>query len=389
MIYYLAFFFTSATFVIINPYLQVVLDNLGYGFKAVGIFQAFFEGFGILGPLVIGYIANKKGWYKGLTIFALLASSVFFYCLAFVDFLPFVVILLVLTGFFFRAIAPLVDSIANIAVQGDSSKYTKMRATGTMGYVIISALLSFMRKPIVDSNKSIGFWLLVISFVSILIMVFVPKEEKVEVPVRKSKEKADNKWFNNGLIIGLILMGLSRFSMAAIFSFLSLYSIQVVGYTDLTMLNLISALSEFFVMIYSGYLLQNNKIKSLNLIMLGSLAVTVRLFIYAFLPGLKFLLLGQVLHSLCYGAFHVASIHFINQHVRIDKRGVGISLYYALATGLPSVLGSSIGGVVVSSFGFNALFISYGLISLVAVLIGFIFHKPLNKKFENRLEADC
>lgn len=133
-------------------------------------------------------------------------------------------------------------------------------------------------------------------------------------------------------------------------------------------------------MIYSGHLLQEKKVKPLHLLMLGSFAITVRFFIYAFLPGVKYLLIAQALHSLCYGAFHAGAMMFINKHVRLDKRGVGISLYYALATGLPSVLGSTIGGVIVSKFGFNTLFISYGLVSLVAVFIGFIFHKTLNEE---------
>jgi len=380
MIYYLAFFFVSSTYVIINPYLQVVLNNLGYGFEAVGIFLAFFEGFGILGPLLVGYVANKKGWYKKLTIFSLFASSISFYLLSCVNSYFVLLLLLIATGFFFRAIAPLLDSIGNLAVHGDSSKYTKIRSAGTMGYVIVSALLSLIKKPDVTSNKSIGFWLIVISFIAIIIMLFVPKEEKIEIISPKSKNRKDNQWYNKGLVIGLVLIGLSRFSMSAVFSFLSLYSIKVVGYTDLTTLNLVAAFTEFFVMIYSGHLLQEKKVKPLHLLMLGSFAITVRFFIYAFLPGVKYLLIAQALHSLCYGAFHAGAMMFINKHVRLDKRGVGISLYYALATGLPSVLGSTIGGVIVSNFGFNTLFISYGLVSLVAVFIGFIFHKTLNEE---------
>ncbi len=378
MIYYLAFFLVNSTFVIINPYLQVVLNNLGFGFQAVGIFLACFEGFGILGPLLVGYIANKKGWYKKLLIFSLLASSLSFYALAFVDSIFSVILLLFLTGFFFRSVAPLMDSIGNFAVQGDSSKYTKLRASGTLGYVVISASLSLIKKPVIDSNKSIGFWLVIISLIAVLVLIFVPKEEKIEIIKPKSTNKEDNQWYDKGLVIGLILIGLSRFSMSAVFSFLSLYSIKVVGYTDLTTLNLVAASSEFFVMIYSGHLLQTKKVKPVHLLMLGSFAITVRLFIYAFLPGVKFLIIAQVLHSLCYGAFHAGAMVFINKHVRKDRRGVGISLYYALATGLPSVIGSTIGGIIVSNYGFNTLFISYGLVSLVAVLIGFVFQKTLN-----------
>ena len=381
MIYYLAFFFTAATFVIINPYLQVVLSNLGFGFEAVGMLQALFGAFGILGPMVLGYVANKKGWYKGLIIFALFVSCVCFYFLSLSNSTFLVVILLILTGFVFKATAPLLDSIVNVAVEGNSSKYTTIRSGGTLGFVAASAFLSFIGRPIIGSNKNIAFWFIVLSLFSIVVMFFVPKQEKVEPLVKKTNIKKEQNWFNRGLVIGFVLMGLSHFSMSSVISFLSLYSIEVVGYHNLTALNLVSSGSEFFAMLYSGYLLQNQKVRPIQLIIFGTFAVTVRLMIYAFLPSVPFLFFAQALHSLTFGAVHVAAIMFINQHVRYDKRGLGISLYYSLSIGLPNVIGSSIGGVVVASFGFKALFISYGLVSLFAALMGFIFYKQLNEGF--------
>ncbi len=381
MIYYLTFFFTDASFAIINPYLQVVLNNLGYGIKSVGIFLAVFEGFGVLGPLVIGYVASKKKMYKQLAILSILGSCVFFYSLIYVNSYIIVIIILILLGFFLRSVEPLVDSIANIAVRGNSSKYTRIRATGTVGFVLVSGFLSLIKRPDVNSNKSIVFYFIVLAAITIVIMFFIPKEEKVILPNIKTKDKKDTKWFNNGLIIGFVLIGLSQFSMSAVMSFLSLYSINVVGYNNLTTLSLIGASAEFFAMIYSGYLLQNKKVKPTQLLILGFFAITVRLFIYAYLPSVEFLLLAQTLHSLAFGALHVATIMFINQHVRSDKRGLGISLYFALSKSLPTVIGSSIGGVIVANFGFKSLFISYGLVSLFAALMAFVFYKQLNEDF--------
>ncbi|MGD1822089.1 MAG: MFS transporter [Pleomorphochaeta sp.] len=382
MIYYLAFFFVNSTFVIINPYLQVMLDNLGFGFEAVGIFIACFEGFGILGPLLIGHIANSKNWYKKTIIASLIISSLSFYFLSYVNSYIAVILLLITTGFFFRAIAPLLDSIGNAAVSGDSARYTKIRAAGTVGYVIISATLSLINRPILDSNKSIGLWLIIISFISVIIMFFVPKNDDLYVKMVKDNSNNNGNWFDKAFVICLILIGLNRFSLSGVCSFLSLYSIKEVGYTDLTTLNLVSTVAEFFVMIYSGHLLQEKKVKPVNMLIFGSLILTIRVLIYAFLPSVKFLLLGQTLHSVCYGSFHAASIVFINKHIRKDMSGVGISMYYALATSLPSVISSSIGGFIISNYNFTSLFLFYGVISMLSVLIGIIFYKTLNKEIE-------
>ncbi len=381
MIYSVAFFFSIGTLAVIVPYLQVLLNNLGYGLEYVGIFLALFEGFGILGPLLLGGLASRKAWSKELAIFVMIASSVCFYALTIVDSLVLVIVLLILAGFFIRSMLPLLDSLVNNAVKGDSSKYTQVRATGTMGFVLVSGFLSLIKRPDVNSNKSIAFWFIFISFIAVVVMLFVPKDDKADAFVKPTGENKDDKWFNVGLIIGLIVIGLSRFSMSSVLSFLSIYSIEVVGYNNLSLLNLVAALSEFFTMLYCGYLLQNGKVKSTNLLIVSFIAIAIRLFIYAFLPTVFFMFMAQLIHSFAFGAFHVAAIMFINEHVRYDKRGLGISLYYAIGTSLPTVIGSSLGGTIVSNFGFKSLFVSYGLVSLLAALISIVFYKSINEKF--------
>jgi len=382
MIYYLAFFIVNSTFVIINPYLQVVLDNLGFGVESIGIFIAIFETCGIFGPLVIGFYANKKNWYNQSIIFSLIICSLTFFALSYVESYLSAIILLVLTGFFFRAIPSLLDYVMNSAVNGDSNKYTKMRSAGTLGYVVISALLSLARKPDVSSNKSIGFWFIVICIASIIVVLFIPKTKKIEINDNLLEKNLKGKWYDKGFIITLILLGINRFTLSGVYSFLSLYSIKVVGYTDLTTLNLIGTITEFFVMILSGYLIQNGKVKAVNLMIFSCFMQLIRLSIYALFPTVGFLFFAQALHCFSFGSIHAAAIAYINKHIRIDKKGVAISMYYALASGLPSVLSSIIGGFIVGKYGFTNLFGIYTIICTIPIIIGITFYKTLNKETE-------
>ncbi len=385
MIYYLAFFIVNSTFVIINPYLQVVLDNLGFGVESIGVFIAIFETCGIFGPLVIGYFANKKNWYNQSIILSLLLCGLSFYALSYIESFFSAIILLVITGFFFRAIPSLMDHVINSAVNGDSNKYTKMRSSGTVGYIVISALFSLARKPDVSSNKSIGFWFIVICLASILIMFFVPQTKKIEINYKLLDKNLKGKWYDKGFIITLIILGINRFTLSGVYSFLSLYSIKVVGYTDLTTLNIIGTVTEFFVMILSGNLIQNGKVKAVNLMIFSCFMQVIRLSIYALFPTVGFLFLAQALHCFSFGSIHAAAIAYINKHVRIDKKGVAISMYYALASGLPSVLSSIIGGFIVGKYGFTNLFEIYTFICMIPVIIGITFYKTLSKEIDYKI----
>ncbi len=60
-----------------------------------------------------------------------------------------------------------------------------------------------------------------------------------------------------------------------------------------------------------------------------------------------------------------------------------MSIYASLGTGLPAVLGSLIGGVVIQRYGYASLFGSYALVALSSVLLSlFLFPIMRTKPIE-------
>jgi PPP family 3-phenylpropionic acid transporter len=379
----------NSIYVIVNLYLQVIFYNFGYGFEYVGLFQATFEAAGIVGPILLGALADKKGWYKQLCIACLLIGAIAFYVLSMNISFIMIFISLIFFGFSFRSVSPIFDSLGTLSLKGQEEKYSLYRSFGTLGFLVVSAVLAIIHRPFVDDNMNISFYYSLITTFSILSVVFISTKNidikgkkkindviKVEEPVEEVCTK-DGKWYTPALIIGLILLSFSRFSMTAVYSFLSLYSIEVVKYNNITMLNVVSSVFEFLVILASGRLLSKDKVTPYTLIMIGTLSVSIRFFIYVLFPSVPGILLAQVLHCFCYGAYHIGAVLFISKNVRKDHRGMGLGLYYAIGTGLPSVLGSSLSGIIVANKGYNTLFISYGFVCIVAVIFGLIFKKTL------------
>ena len=54
-----------------------------------------------------------------------------------------------------------------------------------------------------------------------------------------------------------------------------------------------------------------------------------------------------------------------------------MSMYISLATGLPAVIGSALGGVLTSDYGYGTMFIILSLFSVVSVGICLVFRKQL------------
>jgi MFS family permease len=386
---YVAYFLVNSIYVIVNLYLPVVFYNFGYGFEYIGLFQAIFEAAGIIGPIVLGTLADKKGWYKQLCILCLVTGALAFYILSMNLSLIIIFFCLIIFGLSFRSVSPIFDSLGTLSLKGKEERYSLYRSFGTLGFIVVSALLAIFHRPFIDDNMNISFYYSLITIFSVLSVILISTKD-IDLNGRKNKLKITNndagqvelttesgKWYTPALVVGLILLSFSRFSMTAVYSFLSLYSIEVVKYNNITMLNVVSTFFEFFVILASGRLLSKNKITPYTLIMIGTFTVSIRFFIYVLFPTVPGIFIAQTLHCLCYGAYHIGAVLFISKNVRKDHRATGLSLYYAIGTGLPSVLGSSLSGIIVANKGYNTLFISYAIVCLVAVVFGLVFKKIL------------
>jgi len=86
---------------------------------------------------------------------------------------------------------------------------------------------------------------------------------------------------------------------------------------------------------------------------------------------------GQLLHSLCYGLFWPAAVAFIDLKTPPAYRTTGIALLLSLGLGLPYVLGSALGGVIIEAFGYRWLFASFSLFAVASLALYAAHRKEL------------
>lgn len=386
---YFSFFTFQAINAVVNPYLQVLLRNAGYSYEMIGVLYALYEAFGIIGPLVIGIVADRTGRYRSAMLLCTVGCAVAFVPLALSTSLVVTVLGLFFVAFCLRSLFPLQDTVATNFLQNDAGRYARMRAFGTLGYILANLLFAAISFPRVDSNSSILLALLICCAVFFVATIFLPRRfcmgdpHKGSVPQAgttvSTRSDVPEKWFDVAFLIGLAAMGFSRISMAAVTSFFSLYMVEELGIDQLSFLTAVGATSEILMMLYSGYLLQKKRVEPITLILLSSIGMLVRLLIYAFFPSYAGVFCGQLLHSLGFGAFHPAAVLFVARRVRRLHKGVGMSMYISLATGLPAVLGSSLGGVLTANYGYKTMFIVLSMFSIISVFICLGFRKILTR----------
>lgn len=376
-ILYTSFFFVYAVYAVINPFLQVMLRNLGYSYETVGVLLSIYEIAGIIGPLYLSRYVDKRGNMKGAVLLsnmmgifglALLVKSVS---------LPMTIIALVLMSFFLRSLLPILDTYATNSFNGDAQRYALLRSFGTVGFVFFSLLFVFLGIPDLTNNTNIGIYGLAICLIVFIPTLLWDSERKVRTKIVIPHEESEGPWFDTAFVIGLVIIAFSRLSMSAITAFFSLYLTEELKINAISLLNAIAAISEIGAMILAGFLIQKKKVLPIHLFFISGIGMFVRLLVYAFFPSFAGVLVAQILHSIGYGVFQPASIQFVARRVKRSHRAVGIAMFLSFGSGIPAVLGATLGGVVVGRYGYQMLFGSYSLFALVSVILCLVFWKVM------------
>nr|HPN03473.1 MFS transporter [Rectinema sp.] len=362
-----------------SPYLQLMVRRLGYSPAAVGFFLGFFELVGITGPVFIAQIADRFGKLKPF-----LYASAIMIIVGLVLLVPFRLPLVTLFSLALLSIGiktpiPIMDTSLLRAIEYTKEKgekapnYGVIRAIGSAGFVIVALIAQAI--PGFDSSST-ATMAIALGFLALLFLLSIPSLPEIGAgQARKEKIRFSFKWLDATYLIGLGVIALGRLAMAPIGSFFSMYLTEELNWHAVGAMWALSATCEIPFIVLSWKLIQGRS--PMVAIAISSVAIVVRLLIYALFPTPLGAVLGQLLHSLCYGLFQPAAILFINLKTPPSDRATGMALYMGVGMGLPAFLGSALGGTVVEILGYRWLFASYTLFAVASIALFWRFRMEL------------
>ena len=364
-------FFLQSTVAVLSPYVQIIFRNKGYSHSLVGVVIAVGQIASIIVPIFMCMLSDRTRRTKAMVITLMVASVALLYPAALSSSMALTFVFYFLTASCFWSLNPMLDGYETRLLSGNASAYGVARSAGTMGYVVALILFGFTGFPDETDNHSIWLCFLIASLVFLLFMFMSPKDVPLENTPDSQKQKAFSfKWFSSKYWLMMLIVALSRFSHAVPDKLLSSYMTEVLGLGDrFALLVALGALSEFVMMIIGGKLLQTGKAKPYLFVLLASAGLAIRLMIYYFAKSLVVFTLAQLFHSVTFGALHIGMAKFIAQNVDKEHYSLAMSLYWAIATNLPGMLGALFGGFIIDYLGYQSLFAIYTLFPLVATVL--------------------
>lgn len=380
---YLPSFFVHALSAILIPYMQIIIRNHGFSHGATGMLLGLYEAVGIVGPFVIAGWADRSGRYRSVLLLVTLGVTAVSAPFTLVGNPIVMVVSISALAFFFKPVWPIQDAMIMHRTGGDMWKYTKFRASGSLGFICFSLFFQFSGLLVVHDNRSMLLWIAVTSCIYMGSVALVQPDAVVPGRGRASgswrfwKVADEERVFSRKLLIGISVIAMNRLAMASIGSFYPLYVTEVLHRGDLvSSLMALAAVSEVLFMLLAGRLLRAG-VRPILLIAVSSFALIVRLLVYALVPTLGGAVVGQLFHALVYGIFHPAAIMFVSNNIAPDRRSVGMAMYTSIGNGLPTVLGSALGGYVIEWLGYGGLFASYTLFALASLIMTVLFGSVL------------
>jgi PPP family 3-phenylpropionic acid transporter len=385
---------------VLSPYLSVLIRSYGYNHSVLGIILALCEAAAIASPFVMGFFADRFRCYRPVLLVSLFTSLICSALLLASKNLLLCAITLPVLAFGYRAVQPLIDAISTIKL-GKDGNYGKYRAIGSTTF--FTCVVFFQYTPFISPNTSwnIAFWIAVNSLLSVILMMVIPKgyfindkraSRRLPSPPPAAKNAysgtrtaaaslrhgASHKLWTPLFTTGFSIIFLNRLAMSPISNFLSIYVIESLNWDAVGLMWALSSGSEIPFIFLSKRLIR--RFGAIPLIAVATAAILVRYAIITLFPSKAGIVLSQLTHSVCYGVFHPADVSFIAGCVKPEHRALGMSLYIALGTGVPTLLGAFGGGFIVERYGFSSLFLFFSTFAILALSLCLIMRKHIKDK---------
>lgn len=317
----------------------------------------------VLFPLFWGALADRFQIRKPIYIVCnAVSTSIWVLFLFTIEFWP----MLLITAFYGMFYAPIISFLEAVTMDvlgAEKKSYGRIRAWGSASFIAMVLVIG----KIVDLYS--------VDIILILIMAgsLVLAAVSIRIPATNTFKKeflthGAGYLFENRVLVFLFCAFLMLVSHGAYYGFFSIH-LENLGYHS-TFIGLCWALAstaEILVMVKSNRIF--NRFSLENVLFISFMAAAARWMILFLSKSAAIILLSQILHSITYGAFHMASILYIDRLTPHNAKTLGQAVNNGLTYGLGLMVGFFINGYVYETAGSFALFLVSSLIALFGGLL--------------------
>ncbi|MCU0559546.1 MAG: MFS transporter [Desulfobacterales bacterium] len=345
------------------PYFNLYCYHLGFSGLDIGVLSALRAVSMVVFPLLWGVAADRTHRRRPIYILCHMASTCIWAGFLFTEDFTAMALITVAYGVFYAPIISFLEAFSMDMLGRDKSSYGRVRVWGSLSFigVVLSA------GPVIDafSARVILPAILAGSLLHALVSFGVPAAPAPR-PVALGRGAGD--LLRRQPLAFILCAFLMLVSHGAYYGFFSIH-LEQLGYSKsfIGAAWALASVAEIGVMLASRRLFQRLSLEATLTISFAAAVLRWGIMGAAGTPG--WILCAQLLHAATYGAFHMASILYIDRMAPENAKTTGQAVNNALTYGLGLMVGFFLNGYLYERIGSAGLFSLSAFIALAGGLL--------------------
>ena len=350
------------------PYFNLYCYHLGFSGIDIGVLSALRAVTLVVFPLLWGIAADRTNRRRPIYILCHVASTGLWAAFLFTEEFTAMAVITVAYGAFYAPIISFLEAFSMDMLGRDKSSYGRVRLWGSLSFIAVVLGAG----PVIDafSARVIIPAILAGSLLHALISFSVPA---APAPSTVAFGRGARALLRRQPLAFILCAFLMLVSHGAYYGFFSIH-LEQLGYSK-TFMRASWALAsgaEIVVMLGSKRLFQRLSLEATLIISFAAAALRWGIMGATGTPG--WILCAQLLHAVTYGAFHMASILYMDRIAPENAKTLGQAVNNALTYGLGLMVGFFLNGYLYGIVGSAGLFALSAVIALAGGLLFAGFH---------------
>jgi PPP family 3-phenylpropionic acid transporter len=346
------------------PYLVLYYQSVGFDGRQIGLLTGLTPLITLLSiPLWTG-LADAKHCHRMIMGVIILAAAITISILPlFTTFLP-LLLIIVLYFVFFGPVFSFLDNATMLILGDEKELYGRIRLGGTIGFGLVATVAGVL---IQNFGLKLAFW----SLGGFLLVAAIASQKLDYRPLKPIGATAgkislllrDRRW-----LLFLLVAFAGGVALSATNSYFFPYLSEMgAGESTMGLMLTIGTLSEIPILFFGNWLIRRFKPAGLLILAMGITGLRLVLFGVSLTIGLALVL--QLFNGLTFAAMWMAGVAYADEHAPVGLGATAQGHFGAMVFGFGPAVGGFIGGPLLVSLGGHAIFLIYGVVVLVIVVV--------------------
>lgn len=342
------------------PYFNLYCHHIGFSGSQIGLLAALKSLMMVAAPLLWAMLADRYGIRKPIYLGCLIISTAAWGLFLFTTDFIYMAAIILFYGVFHAPIISFLEAFTMDILGSEKNSYGRIRMWGSVAFITVSLVVGQLIEFF-----DVGIVLVLILVGGMLQTVGAIKMPPIKKDARTSMITRIRRFLTKRILVFLVCASLMLVSHGAYYAFFSIH-LEKLGFGGVFIgaAWALASISEIVVMMQSDRILRH--ISPEKVLTGAFLIAALRWFLMIFVSSPFLMMLLQGLHAFSYGAFHVASIVYIDRLSPEGGKTVGQAVNNAATYGLGLMVGFFISGLIYDWLGAWAMFLFSGLIALAA-----------------------